>query len=451
MSKLNSSNNSAPFRGFLAELINRRVLQIGGAYIASAWLGVEIFNFLFEQFHAPGWAYRLLAIILVVGFPISMVLAWMIQVSESGHWELDHSRGDRKTLAVAIAIGILLTAGLSWMVLPKPEPPPRYKPLPLSLAVLPLTDMTLAADKRASFDRLYRSLSTGLEQSPDLTLVRLEPIPLPEDLLSFGQRIGVESLVSASIPQAVEGVTFEVQMLDIPTGEVNWSQAYTNDSSPAIQDVLGMANELLQAKALPPLQEIQFTGTGSSEAYGAFIDGMLRINTSEAGQLTEALANFQAAIDLDPGYTLAYVGLAEVIYKLIELENLPQEDHQKLEQRAHHAVDMARRLDPQSAAAISLFALELDNSQSRIQTWERALELDPDHVMSYYRYAMQLRHDGNLVDAERLLKRATSLSPMNVQVRSELATVFSLQGRDTDAQDELDEIDRIQLVRSTSR
>jgi len=77
-------SRSNPIAGFFAELMRRRVLHIGGAYIAGAWLGAEILNFLFEQFQAPGWTYRLLAIVFVVGFPVAMALAWIIQVQEDG-------------------------------------------------------------------------------------------------------------------------------------------------------------------------------------------------------------------------------------------------------------------------------------------------------------------------------------------------------------------------------
>ena len=61
-----------PIAGFFAELRRRRVLHIGGVYIAGAWLGTEILTFLLEQAMAPAWAFRLLAIIFVVGFPVGV-------------------------------------------------------------------------------------------------------------------------------------------------------------------------------------------------------------------------------------------------------------------------------------------------------------------------------------------------------------------------------------------
>ena len=84
---------------FFGELKRRRVLQMGGAYIAGAWVGVEILHFLLEQFLAPDWTYRFVAIVFVIGFPLTMVLAWVLQVQDDGSWALDPARGDHHTLA----------------------------------------------------------------------------------------------------------------------------------------------------------------------------------------------------------------------------------------------------------------------------------------------------------------------------------------------------------------
>ena len=419
----NSSSN--PIRRFLAELLHRRVLQIGGAYVAGAWLSVEIFSFLFEQFQAPDWAIRLVAIVLVVGFPISMVLAWVVQVSEQGHWEMDHTRGDKKTLAVAITLGLLITAGLSWQILPQKAPPLVYKPMTDSLAVLPFTGTAETAVGQAQTGRFYHSLMQGLEQSPELTLVRLQHLVPSQDPVIYGRQLGVKYLASGHTQQSPEGVSTEVQMLDVKTGEVDWEQLYDGDSAQMTTVAVGVANDLLQAMTLPLLNERQFTGSDKNDAYQAWLDGSLLAANSDTDQLKEAARRFQTAIDIDPGYALAYLGLAQASYDLADTGDLKDSEREALEKRAQSAVRIARQLKPDSADAISLFARELENPQLRIQAWERALELDPDHVMSLYRYAVQLRKGGKLEEAERLIKRAIKLSPQNTRFQTELATILA--------------------------
>ena len=154
--------------------------------------------------------------------------------------------------------------------------------------------------------------------------------------------------------------------------------------------------------------------------------------------LSKAIENYQHAIDLDPGYVRAYTGLAQTIYDFLDLADLPEADKQSFEKRAHSSVEMAQRLGRESADAISLLGREIENGLLRVQAYERALELEPDHYVSYYRCALQLKDDGKLELAERLIKRAIQLQPMNARFSEVLAGIYQLQGREKDAQAELD-------------
>jgi len=405
-----TKTNGNPIAGFFAELMRRRVLHIGGAYIAGAWLGAEILNFLFEQFQAPGWAYRLLAIVFVVGFPVAMTLAWIIQVREDGSWAVDPSRGDHKTVAIAIVLGLLITAGLSWLIIPQREPEPVYEPLPNSLAVLPFADSGATPNERTVADTLYRSLMEGLEQSGELTLVRLSPGQHPDDLPAFGQSLGVAHLAVGQFTHSPAGARIEMQLLDVLLEEVIWSQAFDWDPTQIIEISNSIAN-----------------GTGEEHAAAW-----------NAEMFAVAIEDYQRAIDLDRGYVQAYIGLAQSIYDLVDLSDLPQAEQEVLEERARVAVDIAQKLDRESAGAISLLGIGTENRQLRIQAFERALELDPNHYMSYYRYAMQMKEDGKLDESERLIRRAIRLRPMSARFRTELAGILRLQGREEEAQVEME-------------
>ncbi len=446
MSEKSQTEIGHPVAAFFAELKRRRVLQIGGAYIAGAWLGAEIFNFLFQQFQAPEWSYRLLAIVFVVGFPISMVLAWVIQVNEEGEWEIDPSRGDTRTLAVAIAIGVLITAGLSWLILPQREPPPVYEPIPASLAVLPFIDPEATPHDRSAAETLYLALMEGLEQSAELTLVRLGPVGLPGDLAEFGESLGVAALASGKLRNTPDSRHIDIELLDIVTAEITWSRSFDWDATRTPELANEMANGLLQAMALPLLAGREFAGTENPQAYQAYLDGEHKARAWDSEQMAEAIRDFQRAIDTDPSYTRAYIGMAQAVYDLLELdESLTDAQRQNLGQRARKAVNIAQKLDPDSAGAISLLAYQLDNRQLRIQAWERALELDPDHAVTYFRYGRELADADALEDAERLLLRAIALSPQDARFRMQLARVFSLQGREDEARAEREKAKQLRL------
>jgi adenylate cyclase len=406
-----------PIAAFFAELKRRRVLHMGGAYIAGAWLGAEILNFLLEQFQAPDWTYRFLAIVFVVGFPLAMVLAWIVQVQEDGSWAIDPARGDLKTLAAAITLGLLVTAGLSWLIVPERPPEAAYEPLPNSLAVVPFVDD----------EALYRSLMAGLEQFRALTLVRLGQVDDPADPLAFGKTLQVGSLAFATRVGSGDGKSLELKLLDVVQGNVIGSQSFELDTGSTIATSHAMANDLLQAMALPALTPEQFMGTDDVQAFERFLAGKYQTAMLTDSSLRSAIGEFQRAIELDPGYARAHAGLAEAIYELLALGDLADADRSRLDSRARTAVDIAQKLDRTSADAISLLALGTANRQLRVQAFERALELDPDHCMSYYRYALQMKNDGNLDEAEKLIRRALLFCPSDTRIRAELENILQLR------------------------
>jgi len=429
VSGIETEKKRHPVGEFIAELKRRRVLQIGGAYIAGAWLGAEILNFLFEQFQAPGWAYRLLAIVFVVGFPISMVLAWTIQVSEEGRWEIDPSRGDDRTLTAAIVIGVLITAGLSWLILPQRQPPPPYEPLPASLAVLPLTRDGDTPGVQNAVSTLYRSLMEGLEGASDITLVRLGPSAPPADVLEFGRSLGVGALATAEVAKSPEGAVVRVELHDMVSERMTWSDVYPWDPTRIVEMATLVANGLRSAMQLPPVSQDRFAGTSDPEAYSAFMRGEDLAAAWTDESLERSISEFQRAIDIDPGFVQAYVGLAQAVYDRLELSTPAAEQRASQEARARRAVEIAQKLDPESPDALSLLGYGQENRQMRIVAYERALELDPGHALSYYRYALQMEADGNFEEAERMMLRAITLQPMNARFRRAMAEIFRLQGR----------------------
>jgi hypothetical protein len=124
----------------------------------------------------------------VVDFPVAVVLAWVIQVQPGGRWAVDSSKGHHKTVIAAIAVGIAVTAGLSWQILPRIEgtaAESAYQPIPNSVAILPLTMALGTTNERTISETLFVSLGKGLDQSADLILMDLrkldeQPVNLAE-------------------------------------------------------------------------------------------------------------------------------------------------------------------------------------------------------------------------------------------------------------------------------
>jgi tetratricopeptide (TPR) repeat protein len=337
---------------------------------------------------------------------------------------------------LAIVIGLAITVGLAWLTLPHIESEPRYQPLPGSLAVLSFAPATDTVSAQTAAESLYFSVMEGLEQASGLTLMRLRTGEQSDDPQAFAESLGVAGLASGRMVQTNGATHVEMTYRDVTAGEVTWTGDFPWEPTRGIETANAIANGLLQAMGLSPLDERQFAGTSNREAYEAFMSGERQAGAWTAESLAGAIEDYQRAIDLDPGLVQAYIGLAQSLYDLADLTGAEGDEREEMERRARRAVNIAQRLEPESADALSLIGLGQSNRQMRIVAYERALELDPGHYMSYYRYALQMKADGDLDEAERLIRRAISLQPRNARFRTELAEILELQGRGDEAESE---------------
>ena len=419
---------------FFTELRRRRVLNVGGVYIAGAWLITEIASFALEQAMAPAWAFRLLAIVFVAGFPLAMVLAWVIQIQPGGKWSIDPSSGQRRTIIFAVAMGLLVTAGLSWLILPHLDDTldePTYQPIPHSVAFLPLT-MELATDReRAIASTLHTALGNGLDQSAELILINLGKLKdQPGNLLEFGRSVKAAALLTGKILQVAGGTRIEIGLLDVGRGEQTWSQTYEWNPTRIVDTGTAIANSVLGAMELPALSRVTFTGTDHPEAYEAFLSGRQNVASLNVVKLLKAIDDFQRAIDLDPGYVLAYVSLAETIGWYIRYTGPLGEERKMLIKRRMQALETALELDSESAAAISALGTTSPDRELAIQAFEHALELDPNHAKSYLRLG---KREAQIEEAERLVRKALELDPLNADWYNDLAGILWSQERDEEA------------------
>lgn len=420
---------------FFTELRRRRVLHIGGVYIAAAWLITEIVNFLLEQAMAPAWAFRLLAIVFVVGFPVAVVMAWVIQVQADGKRVLDSSTGQHKMVIGAVVLGIVAMAGLAWLILPRIEDTsavPAYDPMPNSVAVMPFLNPGATPREVTIGNTLYTALTDGLEAS-EVTQVLLKLKQRPADLAAYGRSVRVMTLLAGRVLRSGGSTQVELTLLDAASGRARWTRQF--DWEPTQIKELGteIANNVLHSLDLPTISIKRFAGTDSGAAYDAFLSGEQHAASFNIAKLRTAMDDFQRAIDLDPGYVQAYVALAETIRSYIWYTGPVKAERKPLVKRAKQALQTAQELNPEFAPVISAFGAYSGDRELAVQAYEHALEIDPDHARSYHRLGLIKERENQPQEAERLVRKALSMDPLNADWHNDLAGILWAQGRDEDA------------------
>jgi TolB-like protein/Tfp pilus assembly protein PilF len=323
----------APLSNFIAELRRRRVFRVAAFYGGIAFVVIQIIDGTFEVMGIPAWVSRLVIIFLVLGFPVSMILAWVFDITDEGivrtKGHAPVRREPPRPIIGNSALGIvaslaILVAVWSFIGRPGESPTITYEH---SIAVMPFDNLTgdeafdvwskgmarLVTTKLSGSDELYVLDSQAAFDILD-GLTRVKEVVKPaglnlEAMQSVGERAQVENLVLGEILKAGSRLRLSVRVVVAESGEVLFATQMNGDTE---DDLFAMAEGLAQAvrdhleiavieKELAPDFVVGFT---SAKAYRIYLDG-LEVWISGRPDQEEALTLIEQAWRLDPQPTLA--------------------------------------------------------------------------------------------------------------------------------------------------
>jgi TolB-like protein/cytochrome c-type biogenesis protein CcmH/NrfG len=412
------SRGPARFREFM----ERRVVRAAGMYVAVAWGITEILAFLAEALWGDSIVdiRRYLAILFIAGFPVAMYLAWIRQL------------GDRARRVIsAVTVGIFVAAVLVWLLPQTPDAQREtssaefIKTDSQSIAVLPFVDMSGGPGQEHLSDGISEELIHRLSQLSGLQVAartssfyfKNKNVPIS----TVGRELQVSSVLEGSIRKSGDRIRVTVQLVDVDSGYHIWSQTIERaiDDIFAIQDEI--SSKVVESLKVSLLNEekarLTLQPTDNLDAYDAYLLARQMMARRTSGSLHKAVGHFEKAVELDPEFALAYVGLADAYALLGSYGAL---DTETVLAQAEPALEHAMDLDDQLAeayttlASLSLLKGELDESKDAFQ---RAIQLNPNYAPAYLRYGMLMKRGfGNVESALELHQTALGLDPMSTAI-----------------------------------
>lgn len=305
-----------------------------------------------------------------------------------------------------------------------------------SVAVLPFENRSGNSDTDYLSDGLADSLIYRLSQLPNLKVSPTSSVMRYKgketDVAQIAKELNVDAVMSGRLVQRGDDLSISVQLIDSRSSKLLWAEQYDRK----LADLLATQREI--AATIADKLRLKLSGsdqkgitknyTDNNEAYQNYLRGRFYWNKRTKDGIEEGIANFQKAIDLDPNFALAYVGLADSYSVMPSYGYMSPTEAMP---RSMTAVQQALRIDPELAEAHSTYGLILA-SQLRWSEAEtelkRALEIDPKSVESHYKYALQfLVPVGRFDDAIRELKAALELDPLSIPIGANLAGVYAYQ------------------------
>jgi TolB-like protein/Flp pilus assembly protein TadD len=439
---------------FFSELKRRNVYKVAVAYAVVGWLIAQIATQIFPFLEIPNWVVRLVIVLIAIGFPIALIIAWAFESSPKG---IDrtmvadalnrHSRG--RVWIYVVVIGALLSVALFLLgrcsarnsVTPQQDAiwARAHPATDKSIAVLPFEN--LSDDKGAAYfaDGIQDEILTKLASIADLKVISRTSTAKykskPEDLKTVSQQLGVANILEGSVQKAGDKVRVNVQLIDARADSHLWAKTYDRDLADVFAIQSEVAQEIadsLKAKLSPAeASTVASAPTQDTAAYDLFLKGEFEYRFASASlrpeRYDQAAAWYEQAIARDPNFAVAIAHL--LICRLNRhwfVENLTDTQLAEIKDMAEHAVSLAPR-GADAYVALGLYHyFGFRQYQQALAAFARALELQPNSASALEYSGYVHRRLGEWKMCVEELTKALELDPRNADAAGNLGQTYTL-------------------------
>lgn len=433
------------------ELQRRNVVKVGAAYAAVAWLVAQIAETVFPVFALPDALLRGVFVALGLGFPVTLVLAWIYDLTPEGIRRTDDmpegaarisGRGLNFTIIGCLVVAVLFLAFDRFIWHPPASTDFR------SIAVLPFA--ADAGDAEATY------LSGGIADSLIMRLSRLPKLKVKsrpmmqdseQDVQALGNLLGVETVCTGRVVRRGDIIEIAVQLVNVLDGTIMWSQRLQRNLSALVSVEGEVSAEIASALSIELSDEeaasLAKSPTDNVEAYRLYLRGRHMWNQRSGDSLYASADFYRQAVDLDPGYALAWSGLADAYLMLFGWGIEASQDVAPL---AQAAAQRAIELDPTLAQPYAtlgyyktLFERDWDGAEA---AFLRAIELNDGYSTAHHWYAFLLSTRGESKAAIDEVLKARESEPLSPIINAEVGFFMAYDGQHRRAREELERASR---------
>jgi len=468
---------------FFKELRQRKVFSVAATYIVVGWLLLQVATTIFPIFDAPGWVLKVFTILLALGFPVALLLAWAYELTPTGLVK-DSAAGDANEKKKTAAARKTAQTG-------KRESNAEVElPSGPSIAVIPFRNLSGDSSQDLFAEALSGDIITGLTRSSHLFVFSAGATDgvahADQDLIRTGKSLGVSYMLSGTVQKAGGMLRVSAELTDVANSVRIWSQKYDRELS--AENLFSVQDDIREqiVATLSDLHGVIYSEqskrnvhrpTASLNAYECLTVALAYDKYLNPEYHLRARESLERAIELDPKFDEAWSHLSWIYTDELVFDFNPQP---KPMERALAAARKAVELDPDNYhsrwllsrvhyfmgnrelfLAESRRALELNSSDGTTLgliglyvaltgEWERGIEmvskaklLNPNHPDYYHTaFGMAAFVNRNYTEALEQLHKANL--PEWLPHQAFLIATYAMLQRDRDAQSQLQELLRLQ-------
>ncbi len=315
-----------------------------------------------------------------------------------------------------------------------------------SLAVLPFVNASGDANADYLSDGITEGLINSLSRLPSLKVMARSTVfrykGKEEDLRQIGKNLNVQAVLTGRVVQYADELTIQADLVNVSDGSEIWGQQYTRKMA----DISGIQGEIAKdisgqlGSRLTGEEKQSLTrgGTKNPQAYQLYLRGRFHWNKRTTDNMKKSIEYFQQAIENDPGYALAYIGLGEA-YEVSSGYGIyaPRDSVPRAEGAASKALELDPNLGEAHSVMAHVKAAGFDWAGAE-KEYKRAIELDPNYANAHYFYAFTcLVPLGRMQEAIQEIKKALDLDPLSPIINANLGRTLIMARRYDEATQQL--------------
>jgi adenylate cyclase len=383
-------------KSFWRQLKKRKVIRVGAVYIIVGWILMQIGEVTFEALALPGWALTLLIVIVLMGFPLALVLAWAYEITPEGIRK--DSAGD---------------------VSPTDDDCPELDEAAPSIAVLPFDDMSEHGDQAYFCEGIAEEILNALCKIANLRVAsRVTSFHFGSkgaDVTEIGRRLKVQTVLEGSVRKSGDRLRITAQLVKTRDGYHLWSRQYDR----GLEDIFEIQEEIAVSIASTLSVTLKGAGDGAwqqvdTRAYDFFLRGQSYFVRQNLQDTVYARQMFTRALEVDPEYGRAWAGLAYTYGFEYMYFNASHVNLEEALRTSRKALELAPNLAESHVSAGIANCMVQDYANADIE-FEAAVELNPKNFDAWYFFGRSKVHEGEMERALALFGQAASTRPEDYQ------------------------------------
>jgi TolB-like protein/Tfp pilus assembly protein PilF len=429
-------------RNFFTELKRRNVYKVAVAYAVGGWALTQGIAQVFPVFDIPNWVVRLLVLLIVLGFPIALMIAWGFEATPEGikSTEVADVAGQRsrgRSWLYIVVTGVAVSIGLFFLgrYTASQKQTETAVALAKSIAVLPFESLSRDPDNAYLAGGIQEEIMTRLAKIADLKVISRTSTQQyqskPGNLSEIAKQLGVTNILEGSVQKVGDQVRVNVQLVNAQNDSHLWAETYDRK----LTDTFAVESEI--AKGIAESLQAKLTGreeqalaakpTNNPEAYDAYLRGVAfeaRGSFFDTATKT-AVDSYERAVQLDPNFALAWARLSRMhalLYFRPDATAIRRD-------AAKSALDSAQKLEPNSPETLLALGYYqywvLRDYGLAKTTFEAVRKLLPGNSEVLEALGRVTRREGHWDESTAYFEQALVLDPRNMEVLMDAAGSYA--------------------------